>query len=199
MKAFGNMLGDHVTIRRPDGTVVGANVPASVQNNLIFIDDTSLPIQAGDSIIRQLRNGLQEEFIVDDPTCYEGGPLAHYEIKCHRRGSEPKGHQPSTVYYLTGTNARVNIGSHDASQNVVYQGATSEELFSAMEGTLRSVVTPEQGLQRLIDRLEGMRGAVNTPTFAERYVAFIDAAASHLTLIQPFLPALATLLLPGHS
>ena len=54
----------------------------------------------------------------------------------------------------------------------------------------------ESTVERLLIRnVDAMQSAVGTKTFAEHYKEFIAAAADHMELVAPFLPALTQLLL----
>lgn len=44
---------------------------------------------------------------------------------------------------------------------------------------------------RILERFEAMEQAQNTPTFGPRYAEFIAASADYVTLLTPFMPALA--------
>jgi hypothetical protein len=58
-------------------------IPASVQRNVIYIEDASLVIEPGDQIERVASNGLRELFEVTDPGFNEtfGSIQAHYQIR----------------------------------------------------------------------------------------------------------------------
>jgi hypothetical protein len=72
---------------------------------------------------------------------------------------------------------------------------TNEELFVHLRQLL-SEKTPKgdqgQGDQgRVLEKLDALEKAQNSPTFAQRYTEFIAAAADYVTLLTPFMPALA--------
>ena len=100
---------------------------------------------------------------------------------------------PQVVYNLIGPNARVNIQSSDSSTNVV--SVESAVLFDDLRETIRESSLDSTVEQQLIQNVEAMQSAVGTKKFAEHYGEFIAAAADHMTLVAPFLPALAQMLL----
>jgi hypothetical protein len=99
-----------------------------------------------------------------------------------------------TVFNLSGTNPRVNIGSEDNSQNVV--NITPTQLFAELRSAFEAQVVDAEERQKLLTRLAELETAQQTPSFGERYINFMAAAASHATVIGPYLPALAQLIQP---
>jgi hypothetical protein len=97
-----------------------------------------------------------------------------------------------TVFNLSGSNSRVNIGSDDSSSNVV--NITPAELFRELRTAFETQVEDAEERGRVLARLEVLEQAQQTPSFGQRYVEFMAAAASHATVIGPYLPALAQLL-----
>jgi len=99
--------------------------------------------------------------------------------------------QVTNIYNLHGSNARVNIRSHDSSLNV--SSLTHEEFFNQLRATIESgVVEPDRSA--LIQEVNALEAAKNSPSFAERYQSFIASAANHITLVAPFIPALTEML-----
>jgi len=94
--------------------------------------------------------------------------------------------QVNHVFNVHGPNARVNIDSTDNSTNVVHQGMPFSELRKAIESGVSDGVERAAILQRLSD----LEAATDRESGAGRYQAFIAAAADHMTLIGPYLPAL---------
>jgi hypothetical protein len=92
------------------------------------------------------------------------------------------------VYHLHGNNSRVNIDTTDQSVNVV--NVTNEELFVHLRQLL-SEKTSKRDQDRVLEKLDALENAQNSPTFAQRYTEFIAAAADYVTLLTPFMPALA--------
>jgi hypothetical protein len=100
-----------------------------------------------------------------------------------------------TVFNLSGPNTRVNIGSEDSSQNIV--NITPDDLFRELRASLEAQVQDAEARGRLLIKLEELERAQGTPSLGERYVRFMAAAADHATVLGPYLPALAQLLMRG--
>jgi hypothetical protein len=96
------------------------------------------------------------------------------------------------VNNISGRNARVNIHSTDNSNNQVVEN--SEKVFSELAEALRQNVDPNDARDKLITLVEEMRRGTRVGTFREKYREFIAAAADHITIVAPFLPALSQLL-----
>lgn len=133
---------EKVTIERTDGTR-RENVPALVQDKMIMIADETIPIQAGDTVLRQLPSGLVERMVVTDPGFHAKlrGMPGHYQAKYRKEGAQPAG-QPGYVVHVTGDNSRVNIGSIDASHNTIVNSAIDIDKLADELGTLRDALLP---------------------------------------------------------
>lgn len=79
---FDEFMNDKVILVKSNGIRYDA-ISADVQENTIFINDISLPIEEGDKLIRVLPNNLKETYIVIDRGLYSGmaGLEGHYEVK----------------------------------------------------------------------------------------------------------------------
>ena len=86
---------------------------------------------------------------------------------------------------VQGPNARVNINSTDNSTNLVSQGAPFFDLRNAIE----LVVSDEIERTTILERLGDLEAARDLDSGSKRYSAFIAAAANHMVLLGPFLPA----------
>lgn len=98
----------------------------------------------------------------------------------------------TTVYNVTGPNSRVNISSVDASTNVV--DVDARQLFAWMREVVAASAierTAREDLNRHIGEMEQSQGS---PSFARKYADFMQVAANHMAVFQPFLSALTQLL-----
>ena len=186
-------LEDKITLVKQDGTRY-ENVPAQVDPRMIFIDDAELPVEEGDRLERVLSNGLIERYVVLDRGFYSagGGFPAHYQAKVRKETAIDPGRPPSQVYNVHGPNARINVNSQDQSTNVSFAGNTS--VFAAAQGAIAGASMPDADRQEILTRLRDLEAAAGTQTFVERYQQFITAAANHMTVLAPFLPAITQLL-----
>jgi hypothetical protein len=186
---------DIVNITKSDGAIVRENVPADVQSGLIFIHDPSVPIAPGYEISRVVPSGLTEVYVVVDPGfCQAFGAIeAHYQVKV-RRKEAIQGASSVVNYNLTGANPRVNIGSYDASHNVVFHSGDHRELFDRIRDAVQDGVTDLKERDSVLEAVSAMEHAVGAPTFIEQYTRFVGIIADHITLITPFIPALTQLI-----
>jgi hypothetical protein len=121
-------------------------------------------------------------------------PIAAIRCQIEERRAKPKmaPQQPSVtnVYHISGDNSRVTHGA-DQSTNVIV--TSSEQVFNVMREKIRASIPPGEQ-ESIIARLGSLEQAQGTPSFATRYADFIAVAANHMTVIAPFIPALAELL-----
>lgn len=91
-----------------------------------------------------------------------------------------------------GAQSRVNLNSTDNSQNVL--SLSEQKVFSEVRKALQQGVPNGDELQKVLARLDEFESAVHKPTCLEKFQAFINDAASYMTLLAPFMPALAAML-----
>lgn len=92
---------------------------------------------------------------------------------------------------VSGTNARANLGSSDSSSNAV----TSGNVLVDLENEIRKKIAGPSKDELLL-LISEMRENQKSNGFVSVYQKFMAAAANHMTVIAPFLPALSGLL-PG--
>ncbi|PCJ50486.1 MAG: hypothetical protein COA74_01515 [Gammaproteobacteria bacterium] len=176
--------------------VVYDNLKAGVQPKMILFSNASIPVEVGDTILRELPSGIEESFIVTDPGYFAGvaGFKAHYQIKYKREDSLSKEKpEPSTVIYnVSGQNSRVNINSQDYSNNQINN--SPEELFALMKEIISKEITDKKDKNDLIALTNKMQSDCGTPNFIQSYKDFMATAANHMSILAPILPALAGLL-----
>jgi len=199
MSPFESFKNDRVTLIKKDGTRF-ENLPASVQSGLIFTYDPKIPIEDGDQFERKLPSGIVEVFTVVDagfhPRFHSIPP--NYQSKVRKNTAPPPPSPrpvgvPQVVYNLIGPNARVNVQSSDSSTNVV--NVESAALFDSLREEIENSSLDSTASRRLMQQVDSMESAVGTRMFAARYGEFVAAAADHMTVVAPFLPALTQLLL----
>jgi hypothetical protein len=112
-----------------------------------------------------------------------------------RRRLMPKkteGPSITTIYNVQGDNARWNTNSTDNSVNVVTK--SSEEFFADLRGRIESEVPDGDERRKILESLTTLRASHGRPSFAQRYTDFMAAAANHIKVIAPFIPALTEML-----
>jgi len=112
-----------------------------------------------------------------------------------RRRLMPKSQQspaPITIFHVTGHNNRwVNNGS-DSSVNVVTQ--SSDQVFATLKQEIESRIPEGEERADILARLVALEKAQGSPSFVQRYTEVIAAAANHMAVIGPFIPALTEML-----
>ena len=100
--------------------------------------------------------------------------------------------QPITVQVSDSPQSHVNIDSEDYSISISSGNAAS--LFDEIRDLLRESVEDSAELETLLGKVDAMEGSQEITTFRKSYVDFMSAAADHMTVLAPLLPALAALL-----
>ena len=181
---------EQIDVVAPDGTV-RSSVLAYFGGSHFFVEDMNVDVQAGDEIRRPLPNGKEQAFLVADPTCFTGGPFGpHYQIKISPKGTFDKRQGGHYLVTVSGENSRVNIGSHDASINVVVSGKVFDDIRQALRG---ANISQEQ-LDVLNKRISAMEVANDKDSFLSAYQNFVGSLADHITVVAPMLPALTAVL-----
>lgn len=190
---FEQMCNSIVTIIKPDGRKF-ENIRANVQPTKIFIHDASLPIEEGDSISRNLPNGLNERYLVLDRGFHDTfhSIQAHYQIKV-RKESAISTHQSSPIVCnLQGNNSRININSNDSSINITQ--VANEDLFKQIHNIIEKEIAEKETRSLYLQQLAELKQSVGSAPFLEKYQQFIATTANHMSILYPFIPALTKLL-----
>lgn len=159
---------DRVTLVKADGTVAKEQIPALVTGETIFTADKTLPVEAGDYLLRSLPNGLVEKYEVSNPKYYDVGHGldAHFQIDVTRAGAPQA--QAAIVQGITnnfnGPNSRVNINSTDNSINVTAD-FSPKQLHDFLE-QVRPVLSqlPEDSQQVIEAQLVTIEEEADNPT-----------------------------------
>jgi len=96
------------------------------------------------------------------------------------------------IYHITGHNNRWVTNSQDHSVNVVTQ--SSDQIFASLRQEIESHVPSGEEQTDILSRLVALEQSQSSPSFKQRYIDFIAAAANHMTFIAPFIPALTEML-----
>jgi len=190
---------DVVTLVKQDGQRierVSASVDASKRT--ITVPAYAANIHDGDTLLRHLPNGDVEEYLVLDSGYEEGVAKAlpaEYHCKVEKKTAlKPSTQAPAVVYNVTmsGPNNRFNLHSQDMSVNIV--DVDPDQLFKELRGVIAQEVEDSAKRDQMLRGVDAMKEARGTGGFQEAYIAFMAVAADHMTLVAPFLPALAQLL-----
>lgn len=185
------LMRDRITLIKQTGER-WEGIFASVQPALIVIDDAKLPIEEGDTILRCLPNGLEEEYEIVDRGFHSGihSIPDHYQAKVRKKTSIATASPQQIVYNVTGPNSRINVNSRDSSVNVV--NVAPDTLFEEIRSALTAASDAQT--EALLERLAELKRTQGSGDYLGAYQRFITAAANHMTLIAPFISALAQLL-----
>ena len=124
-----SLMRDKVSLVKKDGTVFKTDIAATVSSEQITTFAADLPIEVGDHFLRELPNGLVDDYIVIDPGYQSGiaGAIQpHYQVKV-RRGDALSAPPQTFIANFHGANSRINVNSTDNSVNVV-SGISAEHL-----------------------------------------------------------------------
>lgn len=121
--------------------------------------------------------------------------IAH-ELACQieQRKMIPKMKRPEpagvTINYHLEDNARVNVNSTDQSVNSVT--VTQQQLFTTIRDTVTQQIAGEDQ-QTILAKLDELEHAQGTKSFSEKFTVFLAVTADYITVLGPFMPALAEL------
>jgi len=96
--------------------------------------------------------------------------------------------QPTVIYNFHGANARVNNNSSDSSTNVVT--LSESQLFSDVKKALTEI-TDVEARTFLTKEVDALQQISDKPSRMDAYLKFIEHAANHMTILTPFLAAIA--------
>ncbi len=173
-------------------SVVIEDIDAVVQSDLIVIDDASLDIEEGDTIERVLPTGKSEYYLVLDRGYFaaHGRFPAHYQASVRKQSSIDLDKGKNVVNnYNIGTAEKININSTD---NSVTYNVSSED--RALMETLKMVAKELENKDAIIQSIEEMKSSIGKKSFAEKYNAFIQNVANHMTIFASYIPALTQIL-----
>jgi hypothetical protein len=197
---FKQSLNDDITVCKQNGMKT-EKIKAAVRSGQIFIDVASnqnLPqIETGDIIEHKQTNGVPEQYKVIDPGYFDIPPMgAHYRCKVSKLSTLEQPSSISTTYNVTAGQA--NFASDNATitakQTVrIKQSSDIEELFRLLLAVVNDNAFENQ--EAIISAISEMKQTVGKPSIGEKYNAFIQSVANHMTIFSPFIPQLTMLLL----
>lgn len=187
-----NFPTEEIKLIKKNGEIIEP-VVGLVSSKSIFIEDTSIQIQEGDVFERILPNGIVEKYLVTDSGFMRGmgGHMKdHYQTKVEKiTDLLPKTGHGQGYIQVTNENGNVNINSTDNSINIRISNDTTK-IFNE----LRSAINEIDDSAELLKATDNLEDSIGKPDFLEHYNKFIQAAANHMTIIAPFLPAITSLI-----
>lgn len=183
---------EKLKLKKMSGEIID-NIEALVEPNKIFVDDSSVVIEEGDFFERTLTNGAIENYEVLDRGFYKGthGIPDHYQVSV--RKTTVRTYDSGVTYNFSNNSGKVNINSKDNSTNIKI---TLSEQDKALFDVIESLTVSLDNQEELLEAIHKMKEDVGTSRFPEKYNAFIQSAANHMTLFAPFIPALTKFLVP---
>ncbi|MCM3173245.1 hypothetical protein [Paenibacillus sp. MER 99-2] len=132
---FEDLLTDNVSLIKRDGRIFN-DIPASVQTKKIFIEASKIPAEEGDTVSRELPNGLIERYIILN-TGYFGGHSdipAHYQMEVKKETAiDPE--RQSSMQFNIGTVYGSTIGTQgDAHVENVFNFEKVDQLIEDRGG-----------------------------------------------------------------
>jgi hypothetical protein len=96
-----------------------------------------------------------------------------------------------TVYVLSGPGARVNVNSTDNSTNWI--SISEADVFPKLRNELNAKVADPVRRQEIIVGVNELEQSRGSGSYAEKFTSFLSCAADVMTIISPFIQALAAL------
>ena len=187
-----NFPTEKVRIIKQDSSVI-EDIDALVDQKIVHIEDVSIDIEEGDIIERILPTGSKEQYLVIDKGFYRGmhGIPSHYEVKVEKQTAYTKVSRGSVINQYHINNAeKVNIQSTD---NSTTYNITANDI--SLMDTLRKLAEGLEDREEIILNIDSMQDNIGKKSFAEKYNAFVQSVANHMTIFAPFIPALTNLLM----
>ena len=117
-------------------------------------------------------------------------PDSEFSLDTHTRPHQPQ--HVTNIYNLHGAQSRVNVQSTDHSVNVIT--IEQQQVFEHVRQAITQGVADDAEKNLILDKLDKFEKSLHSEHVVSRYQDFINAVASHMTIILPFLPALAQML-----
>ena len=196
---FDDFMTNIVTICKQDGARA-EGIKACIQDR-IHIDEAlnknMPPIVAGDVIEHKQANGVVEYYEVIDPCYYEDLHIGnHYQCKVQKR-SVVKRQQPSihNIFHVNATQANIATDNAKIAARQILNIEQSNEIEKLFESLLEVVKNNTLENQKAIESaISEMKQAVGKSSFGEKYNAFMQSVANHMTVFMPLMPQLTALL-----
>lgn len=116
----------------------------------------------------------------------------HYQISVEKVTGYKKtiSGKVTNTYNIRNESGKININSSDSSVNITLS-ENDEKLFE----TLKMLAISLDNVDEVISKIDTMRESAGSADFGQKYNAFIQSVANHMTIFAPFIPALTTFLL----
>ncbi len=186
---------EKVEVRQQNGTQYVA-VDAVVSSSIIDIEDTTIPLEEGDQIIRTLPNGRSEVYTVLDVGYQDefAGLKAHYQAKVQKQTTVPKSQLSNVTYNINGHNARLNMNSNDYSINTINQ-VNETNVFEELRRITKEHITDEDKKEQILQVAEEMENEKgNASKFIKVYQKFMQLTKESIDTFGPVISELTKFL-----
>jgi hypothetical protein len=102
----------------------------------------------------------------------------------------------TNIYNVHGPNARFNSQSVDQSHNVVR--VEEGELFQKLKEAIQAASASSTEREQLLQAVDEMNAHAGKSSFGAKFQRFMALASNCMTVVTPFLPALANLAASAH-
>lgn len=180
-----------ITIFHEDGSE--GEIIGRYDKGLVFIDyeeNHRVKISENDRITVHNKNGVDETFIVTEPSFYNNALVipAHYQCKVMRLSEFEREHSEAghiNIKDFQGNNNIINLGNNN--HNVVNDSAVFDKMIACI-----NQIEDINNKDEIITAINEMKAAANDKnSFFEKYTKFISLVGMHTAVIQPFLPTLS--------
>ena len=180
-----------VTVNHKDGS--HDEIVGTCNSGKIFIEyakNKNVKISENDSLIVHNKNGVDETFIVIEPSFYDNvfGIPAHYQCKSYAfkriwKETVCKGH--INIQGFQGNGNIINLGNNN--QNVINDNTIFDKMIECM-----NQIEGINNKDAIIAAIKEMKASANNKnSFLEKYTKFVSLVGTHITIFQPFLPMLS--------
>ncbi|MBB6142853.1 hypothetical protein HNQ77_000791 [Silvibacterium bohemicum] len=195
------LTNDPLMLRKSDG--MARKFQGRITSGKLTTFESTLPYAEGDTVERELPNGQIENFEILELGFHQGLPPhigPHYQMKIRKITDRiPHIAPPSSVtniYNVHGPNARFNSQSVDQSHNVVR--VDEGELFQKLKEAIQAASANSPQREQLLLAVEEMSAHAGRSSFGDKFQSFMALASNCMTVVTPFLPALANLAASVH-
>ena len=180
-----------ITFNHDDGSY--DEITGRYDKGLVFVDYAEnhyVKISENDRITVHNKNGVDETFIVIEPSFYDNvfGIPAHYQCKVmhlseFERKQSAKGH--INIQGFQGNGNIINLGNNN--QNVINDNTIFDKMIECM-----NQIEGINNKDAIIAAIKEMKASANNKnSFLEKYTKFVSLVGTHITIFQPFLPMLS--------
>ena len=100
--------------------------------------------------------------------------------------------EEGNTYNISTVNGKVNVNSEDHSTNVSIK--VEGNIFADIVEAIKSAEIEGKEKENLLYKVSELEKSIGGDSFIPKYKAFLQAAANHMTILAPFIPALSQLL-----